>query len=228
MVDDSLIEGSEAVNVALASVSSGLATIGSPAMAINTISDNDIAAAELAIGDVTVTEGNVLSFPVTRSGNSAIAASANYTTVDFTAQAGSDYTASSGTVSFSAGQTSAIVNVVTIDDSTIESTEYMRVTLSSPSSNTTITNPSAIGAINDNEPSFIIIASQMLVVPTEHQATYTCGIIFELGYGVCFLNSNGVLVYDESQPNPFDPFYSNASFGEIQVEAQAYGTGVAP
>jgi hypothetical protein len=148
-IDDSNVESSETMTVTLSNPSSGAAIIDNSGT--GTINDNDSTPANLAIGNASVTEGGTLSFTVTRSGNTSIAASASYATSNQTAVAPGDYTAKSGTVSFSSGQTSKTITVTTIDDSTTESTETMKVTLSNPSSGAAITTAVGTGTINDND-----------------------------------------------------------------------------
>lgn len=148
--DDSSAESAETMTVTLSSATGG-ASIGT-ATGTGTINDNDtVATADLAIGNASTTEGGTLNFTVTRSGNTSIAASASYATASGTATSGSDFTATSGTVSFAASETSKTINVATIDDSAVESTETMTVTLSSPSSGATIATATGTGTINDND-----------------------------------------------------------------------------
>ena len=52
---------------------------------------------------------------------------------DGTAQAGSDYTAASGSVTFAPDQTAKTVNVAVLDDSHDEGSETLTLTLSNPS-----------------------------------------------------------------------------------------------
>jgi hypothetical protein len=56
----------------------------------------------------------------------------NYATADGTATAGSDYTSTSGTLTFNPGVTSQTINVPIIDDAAVEGNEWFTVTLSSP------------------------------------------------------------------------------------------------
>ncbi|TCM12117.1 Calx-beta domain-containing protein [Novosphingobium sp. PhB165] len=148
-IDDTEIESAETLIVTLSNPSAS--TTLTAAAATGTINDNDVAPANLAIGNASVTEGGALVFTVTRTGNTAIAASASYATFGGTANSGSDFTGTSGTVSFAAGQTTATISVATIDDTQVESAETLTVTLSNPSANTTITTPTATGTINDND-----------------------------------------------------------------------------
>lgn len=117
--------------------------------------------ASLAISDASVTEGGALVFTVTRSGNTASAVSASFATASGSAISGSDFTATFGTVSFAANQTTATITVPTIDDSVVESTETMTVTLSNPSSGAVITTATGTGTITDNDsvqPTYLTIS----------------------------------------------------------------------
>lgn len=64
----------------------------------------------------------------------------NYATSNGTATAGSDYTATSGTLTFNPGQTSRTFTVPIIDDSLNEVDETVNLTLSNPS-NATLGSP---------------------------------------------------------------------------------------
>ncbi|WEK46398.1 MAG: Calx-beta domain-containing protein [Candidatus Andeanibacterium colombiense] len=153
--DDAASESAETLTVTL---SSPVGATLADATATGTIADNDTPA-QFAIGNASVAEGGTLSFTVTRSNNTAIAASVNYATANGTATAGSDYTAASGTLSFAAGETSKAVTVTTTNDSTTESDETLTVTLSSPSSGATITTATGTGTILDNDGALLAIGA---------------------------------------------------------------------
>lgn len=78
----------------------------------------------LSIADVSKFEGNksttTFAFIVTRSGSTAGPVTASYAKANGTALAGSDYTATSGTLSFAAGVTSQAINVSVTGDRTAE------------------------------------------------------------------------------------------------------------
>lgn len=150
-VDDKLVEPAETFGLTLSGQSAGL--VPGTISGTGTILDND---ASYAISGATVAEGRTLAFVVTRTGYSAIASSVSFTTSNGSAVAGSDYNAASGALSFAPGQTSATINVVTIDDSVIEATEMLTVSLSSPTIGATIAAGSATGTILDNDLAFAI------------------------------------------------------------------------
>ena len=83
---------------------------------------------------LSVVEGNqTLSLTLRRYGPATEAASIAYATADGTALAGSDYTATSGTVSWAAGDSAdKFISIALLDDAAIEATETFTVTLSSP------------------------------------------------------------------------------------------------
>jgi YD repeat-containing protein len=180
-VDDALAEANEIMSISLSAPTNG-AMLGT-ATGTGTINDNDLAQADLSIGGTSVTEGGTLSFTVTRSGNTAIAASASYASASGTAISPDDFTAASGTVSFAANETSKTISVITIDDAAVESAETLTVTLSAPSANTAITTATGTGTINDNDfvAGFSPVGSYGLTVG-EHNVDTGFGVIVFRGY----------------------------------------------
>ena len=73
-----------------------------------------------------------LDFAVTLNRAAAQAVSVDYATEDDTATAGADYTATSGTLTFAAGETAKTVSVPVLDDAIDEGKEVMRLLLSNP------------------------------------------------------------------------------------------------
>ena len=91
--------------------------------------------AVLSVADAEVeeAEGALLDFVVTLSKSRYTATTVDYATSDGTATAGSDYTETSGTVTFGPLETTKTVSVAVIDDSHDEGSETMTLTLSNPS-----------------------------------------------------------------------------------------------
>ena len=122
---------------------------------------NDDAPPSIAINDVSLTEGNggtaTLTFTATLSVASGKTVTVAYATADGTATAPADYTAASGTVTFTAGQTSRPVAITVRGDTLDEFDETFAVNLSGPT-NASIADSQGVGTILDNDaaPSFTI------------------------------------------------------------------------
>ena len=112
------------------------------------ISDND--RPELSIGSASVEEGDTARFEVRLAPPSEQTVTVDFATMNVTAEAGTDYTARSGTLTFSARQTMMTISVPTTDDTERESDEHFRVTLSNPSG-ATLNDATGEGTIFDND-----------------------------------------------------------------------------
>lgn len=152
-INDATVESAEAFTMALSSPSSG-ATIGT-GTATATINDNDAAACSGVSFSISsngaVIEGANSVFTVTKTGSTSSSCTVNYATANGTAAAPGDYTAKSGTLTFTSTQTSQTVSVATVNDTTAEPAESFTTTLSAPSSGATIGTGTATATINDND-----------------------------------------------------------------------------
>ena len=108
----------------------------------------------ISVSDATVqeAEGAALEFSVTLSHVSSRTITVSYATQDGTAQAGSDYTASSATLTFNAGDLSQTVEVTVLTDSEDEGQETLTLTLSNPSQ-ATLGDGTGTGTIENGESS---------------------------------------------------------------------------
>jgi hypothetical protein len=174
-LQDSLVEGNETFYVNLSAPSGG-ATI-SDSQGLGTIIDDDggsgCSGVSFTIGsNGAVTEGANSVFTITKSGTTSSSCSVNYATAAGTATAGSDYTTTSGTLTFTSTQTSQTVNVPTIDDSIVENAETFSMALSSPTGGSTLGTPSsATATINDND------GLQPPVANPDSDSTTACGSV---------------------------------------------------
>ena len=134
VIDDSLVEATETVVVTLDSITSG-----DPQITIDgandddsiDIADNDSATVSIA-GTTNGDEAGPVNglFTVTQTAASSTDTVLSYS-VTGTSSSGDDFTALSGTVTISAGDTTATISVPVIDDSLVEATETVVVTLDS-------------------------------------------------------------------------------------------------
>jgi hypothetical protein len=148
-VDNTTIEPSESVTVTLTS-GTGY-TVGTPSAATGTIADNDVPT--LTISNASVTEGNngtkTVAVTVTLSAAAATTVTVGYATANGTATAGSDYQATSGTLTFTAGVTSRTFNITINGDRVVEPNETILVTLSNPVGATIATGTATVTILND-------------------------------------------------------------------------------
>lgn len=119
---------------------------------LGTITNDD--AASLSVNDVTVPEGNsgssTATFTVALSNASPVAITVQYATANGTATAGSDYTATAGTLTFNPGETTKSVPVSVRGDIVVEPTETFTLNLSAPV-NATIGDTQGVGTITNDD-----------------------------------------------------------------------------
>lgn len=125
--------------------------------ATGTIRNDDVAAPVLptvSVGNVSIAEGNsgttAASFAVSLSAASASAVTVNYSTVNGTAAAGSDYAAKTGTVTFAPGETQKTISIDVSGDTSVESDETYIVRLAN-ASGATIATADGTGTIRNDD-----------------------------------------------------------------------------
>ncbi len=107
----------------------------------------------ITVDDAQVREapGAMLDFAVSLSRAAPGSVRVDYATSDGTAAAGSDYTARSGTLTFTAGETSKMVSVPVLDDAHDDGGETLTLTLSN-ASGARIDDARATGTIDNDDP----------------------------------------------------------------------------
>ena len=147
---DVLAEANETFKINLSSPTGATIADGT---ATGTIIDDD-RPPTLSIADLSVAEGNGdhahFMFVVTLDRAADGPVTVAYSTANGTAKAGKDYVASSGTVTFDAGETSKMVHVDIKGDVLAEGNETFKINLSSPTG-ATIADGTAIGTIIDDD-----------------------------------------------------------------------------
>ena len=110
----------------------------------------------VSINNVIGSEGNSgvtpFKFTVSLSSASTQAITVDYATANGTAQAGSDYQAAAGTLTFAPGETSKSVTVSVLGDTTVENDETFTLTLSNPV-NATLSIALGTGTIKNDDAS---------------------------------------------------------------------------
>ncbi|WP_413176349.1 Calx-beta domain-containing protein [Anabaena azotica] len=161
-IDDSEFEGNETVIVALASSTNYI--LGTNNSATVTIADNDKPTITIKANDASAAEtlatqtANPGQFTLTRTGNTAAELTVNYT-VGGTTTNGTDYTTVTNSVTFAAGSSTALINVIPTDDTLLENNETVILTLASSTNYNLGTAKAATVTIVDNDTPTITISA---------------------------------------------------------------------
>ncbi|HEX3553852.1 MAG TPA: galactose oxidase-like domain-containing protein [Thermoanaerobaculia bacterium] len=132
--------------------------IGQPAQVL-ALSSNSYTTGEAGPATVVV---------VTRSGGSTGTVMVQYSTADGTAKAGSDYTATSGTLTFAAGETRKVLSVPILNDAVQEPDESFTVALSNPTGGASLGSPqtATVTIVDDDNPAVSGQWGPVLALPT--------------------------------------------------------------
>jgi hypothetical protein len=149
---DTLDEPAETFSVTL-QPPNGVGAVDGAASA--TIADDD-PTATLAVFDASVVEGNsgtvTAVFAVTLSPPAGQAVTIDYATGNGSAQAGTDFQAANGTLTFQPGETSKSISVTVTGDATYEQNETFTLTLSNPTGGAANGRAQATGTISNDDP----------------------------------------------------------------------------
>ena len=150
-VNDTIYEGSETFRVYLSGATGG--AVISNAAGTGTILDNDAAPA-FSISNASVTEGQVASVTITKSGSTGLNSSVSYATADGTAGSG-QYQSASGILTFLPWEASKTIPIRTIDNVQYNNPKLFSMSLSSPTNATVMVPSATITILNDDPaPSF--------------------------------------------------------------------------
>lgn len=133
ILNDSLIEPSETVNVALMTPTTGGGTLGAQSTAVLTITDHEPGVVRFQSGSYFASEETgTATITLERINGSDGPLTVAYSTSDGTATAGSNYLTSVGSVTFLHGEIVKTFTIVLRDDGTPEPDETVRLTLGTP------------------------------------------------------------------------------------------------
>lgn len=238
--DDTTVESSETFYMDISNPSGG-ATI-TDSRGVGTIVDNDSAADPCAGVSFTissngaVTEGLDSVFTVTASGSTSNSCSVNYATANGSAVAPGDYTARSGTLTFTSSPGSQTASVATIDDTVVESGETLTMSLSGPTGGAVLGTPSsATATINDNDSA----PNQPPVANFDDGGSMSCGdaMIIDVvandtdpdgNYPLSLVSASGASVISSTEVRVLGTTSGTKSFSYVvqdALNAQATGSG---
>ncbi|MEY2876383.1 MAG: hypothetical protein RLZZ373_3754, partial [Pseudomonadota bacterium] len=133
-----------------ATLANGNVTVTQPTGTATIVDNGDTLPYLQKIAPITVNEGaGQAVFTVTLSEPSTLPVTVRYTTSDGTATGGTDYTPTTGVLTFAPGETTKTVAVPILADTVYEGDETFKLTLSDPV-NVGLPNPDALGTIQDD------------------------------------------------------------------------------
>ncbi len=161
VVNDATVEGDETLIVTMSSIASGLATLGAPVAATATLFDNDSPTVTIA-NTINGTETGPTSgtMTLTLSAVRPTIVTVAYT-VTGTATSGADFTTLSGTINIPAGALTATLTIPVINDTNVENSETVVVTLTSVTSGAATIGATVVATntITDNDSATVTIAN---------------------------------------------------------------------
>ncbi|WP_100630289.1 MBG domain-containing protein [Algoriphagus formosus] len=191
------------------------------AIAIST----EIIDVSVSINDPSVVEGNLgntsLSFTISLDNPTPVGgATVDYATSNGTAIAGSDYTATSGTLTFAEGETSKTVDITVIGDEIVELDETLTLTLSNPTgTGVLIGDGTGTGTITNDDQATVTIAN-VQVSESDGNATISATLdnAVQGGFTVDVFTSDGTATTADSDYNSVITTLTFAgTAGEIQT-----------
>jgi hypothetical protein len=174
--DDLVYEGDETFQVTLSNPSGATVTDG---VATGTILEDD-PVPELSFESGGYQVGEVAgsaTITVVLSGTTALTATVEYATTDGSAQAGADYLAATGTLTFTPGITLQTFLVPIQDDGLFEGDEALALSLSNPASATVVAGTAELLILDDDTaPELSFEPTSYAAVETEASATITVAL----------------------------------------------------
>jgi glucose/arabinose dehydrogenase len=153
ILEDTIVEPTESFGFAILGATG--AALGTKRTVSVNILDNDAAASDFSFSQSAYDikeDGGQATITVRRSGNTTGTATVNYSTANGTAIAGSDYTATTGTISFANGEISRTFTVDITNDTLGERNETVNLQLSAPTGGVLGAQSTAVLNILDNDP----------------------------------------------------------------------------
>jgi hypothetical protein len=196
IIDDTLFELDETVHLTLSNPSVNIA-LGTPNdTAILTIKDNDTMP-DVMFSDTSypvMENAGSATITVVLSNPSGAISEVHYQTTDGTAIAPTDYTATSGILTFAPGETSKTFTVPIVDNAVFGPQKSLNLVLSDPS-NVTLTAPTASLLINNDDPMPILQLSKAKYTATESSGKATITVTLNSASGqtasIDYATSNG-------------------------------------
>jgi len=168
---DVFFEGDETVLVTLSNPSLN-ATINDGS-ATGTITNDDAPSGMFIVDSSTNESAGTITFNVQLAAPVQSTVTVDYTTVNGTALAGSDYTATAGTLTFVANDQLETITVPILNDAIFEADETFTVVLSNATNTTSISDGTALGTITDDDTAVAIVIQDATAAEDDGTMTFT-------------------------------------------------------
>ena len=217
ILNDTLDESNETVNLALSTpVSATLSTTSTLVLSI--VDDDAPPTIQFSAAALTVDEGvGTAIITATLSGPSGLTVTVPYATSNGTATAGSDYTATSGTLTFAPNQTSQTIRLPIVDDTLDEVDETVALALSTPTNATLGVSSTSTVTIRDNDvpPTVQFSTATLAVNESAGTAVFTATLRTDssLPMTVAYATSDGTA----SAPADYTPISGTLTFAPNQT-----------
>jgi len=172
IINNSQITGSLAFTVSLTNATAP-GRITSPSNQVVTILDSNSGLSFSASAYSVLKTGVAAPITVFRTDNTNQTTTVNFTTVDGTAVAGTDYVATNGTLAFTNGQTNMTFLVTVISSTTVQPDKTVLLQLSGPTNGILVSPSAATLTIHDTSGSLVVPDGSVLI----HESGPTNGII---------------------------------------------------
>jgi hypothetical protein len=161
LINDTLVEEDESINLALSNPSNAL--LGPLSEAVLWITNNDSGGIiAFASTNYAVTEaGPAALVKIKRTGGAASGVTVDFSTEEDTATDGADYTGVSSNLTFAAGEMMKVVSVPILNDNLAENREVFQVHLRNPTGGATLGLSTSMVTIADNDKAGMITFSKV-------------------------------------------------------------------
>jgi Ca2+-binding RTX toxin-like protein len=199
LIDDATTEGFERFGLNLSNASGAVLLDGAGGAVIGASDATAVAQPRISVSDIVVGESDgFVDVVVSLSAPGQNPVSVNFATGNSTATYGSDYVYTSGTLNFAVGETTKVVRVQLIDDTTIENLHSFELNLGSPT-NATLADASAMISIVDDDTSAVTPSLFVRDVVVDEKAG-TASFVVLLG-GPSGQSSNSTVTVDYATAN---------------------------
>jgi hypothetical protein len=143
LLADTIVEGTETVNLALSGPVAGATVVPGRGIATLLILDDDVGGVlQFSAATFNATECAALPcnavLTVSRTGGAASGVTVDFATADGTATSAADYVATTGTITFAAGQTSQVIRIPLQIDVGAQPVKSFTVVISNPAGGGTL------------------------------------------------------------------------------------------